>query len=61
MKVAKQRKTCVVRTSLSLAFNESFDFTVEDDIIQNSYFVLEIKSNNIFSRGELKIYIFLNL
>ena len=54
MKVAKQRKTSVVRNSLSLSINETFEFTVEDDAIQNTYFVIELKDSSMFPKGSLK-------
>ena len=50
MKVAKQRKTSVVKNSLSLTINETFEFTVEDEIIQNTYFVIELRDNSIFPK-----------
>lgn len=50
MKVAKQRKTSVVRNSLSLTINETFEFTVEDDTILNTYFVIELRDNSMFPK-----------
>ena len=50
MKVAKQRKTSVVKNSLSLTINETFEFTVEDETIQNTYFVIELKGNSMFPK-----------
>ncbi len=50
MKVAKQRKTSVVKNSLSLTINENFEFTVEDETIQNTYFVIELKDNSMFPK-----------
>ena len=55
MKVSKQRKTCVVRTSLSISFNESFDFQVEDDLIPNSYFVIELRDNSMFNKKGINL------
>ena len=50
MKVTKQRKTNVIKSSLSVTFNESFEFMVEEDNLQNCHFVIELRHNSIFMK-----------
>ena len=50
MKVAKQRKTSVIKNSLSLSINETFEFTVEDGTLQNTYFVIELRDSSMFPK-----------
>ena len=53
MKMLKQRKTSVMKNSLSVSFNETFDFLVDEENVQNTYFVLDLRDNSGFNkRGE---------
>ena len=53
MKMLKQRKTSVMKNSLSVSFNETFDFLVDEENVQNTYFVMDLRDNSVFNkRGE---------
>ena len=56
MKVAKQRKTRVAKSALSIAYNESFVLALEEAAsLQNTYIVMELRetsSNKISREGE---------
>ena len=50
MKMLKQRKTSVVRNSLAITINETFEFPVEEENLQNTYFVIELRDNSVFNK-----------
>ena len=56
MKVAKQRKTRVAKSALSIAYNESFVLALEEAAsLQNTYIVMELRetsSNKLGREGE---------
>ena len=49
MKVTKTKKTCLVRKSVKPAFNQSFDFQLEESCINTCAITLELRQQRAFA------------
>ena len=49
MKVTKTKKTCLVRKSVQPAFNQSFDFQLEESCINAYTITLELRQQRAFA------------
>ena len=49
MKVTKTKKTCLVRKSVKPAFNQSFDFQLEESCVNTFTITLELRQQRAFA------------